>query len=320
MRRLLLFLIGLLPLCSSAQIIACRDSIKDGYDFWLYLPDDYNAPDTKKPVVMFLHGRSLCGNNLSKVRDYGCIDALTRGRAIDAIVVAPQANTKWKPEKVMDVFDWVKARYPVDTNRFYVLGMSMGGYGTIDLAARYPDRIAAAMAMCGGASVKELCGLNEVPLWIIHGTADKAVPVRCSEKVVNAMIECGDTSRLIFDKMKGVNHTRLARVFYLGQTYDWLFAHSLADSSRMANKDFEMTNKILADAYDDFDKSFQVNIVEPKPKPQPNPEHREYYVVKKGDTLSKIAVEQHTTVSLLCRLNNMKKTDTLRVGRKIRIR
>ena len=43
-------------------------------------------------------------------------------------------------------------------------------------------------------------------------------------------------------------------------------------------------------------------------------------VVKKGDTLSKIAVEQHTTVSLLCRLNNMKKTDTLRVGRKIRIR
>lgn len=319
MKRILLFLIGLLPLCCSAQIIACRDSIKDGYDFWLYLPDDYAAPDTQKPVVMFLHGKSLCGNNLSKVRNYGCIDALTKGRTIDAIVVAPQTNGAWKPDKVMDVFDWVKDHYPVDTNRYYVLGMSLGGYGTLDVTASYPDRIAAAMAMCGGASVSDLCGLNEVPLWIIHGTADRAVPVGCSERVVKAMIQCGDTTKLIFDKMKGVNHSQLARVFYLDQTYEWLFAHSLADPSRTANKDFNMSNKILSGAYADLDKSFKINIVDLKSKPKANQE-KEYYVVKKGDTLSKIAVEYQTTVSILCKLNKMKKTDPLRIGRKIRIR
>lgn len=319
MKRILLLLIGLLPLCCPAQIIACRDSIKDGYNFWLYLPENYDATEAKKPVVMFLHGRSLCGNNLSLVRRYGCIDALTKGRSIDAIVVAPQTNTRWKPEKVMELFDWVKDRYPVDTNRFYVLGMSLGGYGTIDVAASYPDRIAAAMAMCGGATVKELCGLNEVPLWIIHGTADKAVSVKCSEKVVKAMIQCGDTTKLIFDKMRGVNHSRLARVFYLDQTYDWLFAHSLADSARMASKNFSMSNKILSDAYADLDRSFKISIVDTIPKPQAPPK-KVYYVVKKGDTLSKIAVEQQTTVSILCKLNKMKKTDPLRVGRKIRIR
>ena len=44
------------------------------------------------------------------------------------------------------------------------------------------------------------------------------------------------------------------------------------------------------------------------------------YVVKKGDTLSKIAVENETTVSILCKLNKMKKTDKLRVGRKVRVK
>ena len=53
-----------------AQLIACRDSIDNGYNFWLYLPENYDAPDVKKPVVMFLHGKSLCGNNLNKVRNY----------------------------------------------------------------------------------------------------------------------------------------------------------------------------------------------------------------------------------------------------------
>ncbi len=302
-----------------AQLIACRDSIKQGYNFWLYLPENYNAPDVKKPVVMFLHGKSLCGNNLNKVRNYGCIDALTKGRTIDAIVVAPQTQGAWKPEKVMDVFDWVKDHYPVDTNRYYVLGMSLGGYGTLDVAANYPDRIAAAMAMCGGASVKELCGLNELPLWIIHGTADQAVPVRCSERVVKSMIQCGDTSKLIFDKMRGVNHSQLARIFYLDQTYDWLFAHSLADSARLVNKDYSISTKTMKDAYSNLDKTFKINIVDSRSASHPYHE-KEYYIVKKGDTLSKIAVEHQTTVTLLCKLNKIKKTDKLRVGRRIRIR
>ena len=45
-----------MPLFASAQLIACRDSIKDGYNFWLYIPDDYNDTVADKPVVLFLHG------------------------------------------------------------------------------------------------------------------------------------------------------------------------------------------------------------------------------------------------------------------------
>lgn len=312
-------LLFILPTSTFAQLIACRDSIQGGYNFWLYLPDDYNVPGKEKPVVMFLHGRSLCGRDLKMVRRYGCIDALTKGRTIDAVVVAPQTQGAWKPEKVMAVFDWVKDHYPVDTNRYYVLGMSLGGYGTLDVAASYPDRIAAAMAMCGGASVKELCGLNELPLWIIHGTADKAVPVSCSDRVVKSMIECGDTTRLIYDKMKGVNHSQLARIFYLDQTYEWLFKHSLADSARTVNKDFGISTNIMKNAYSNLNKNLKFSIHDARMVTQPYKE-KEYYTVKKGDTLSKIAVEHKTTVTLLCKLNSMKKTDKLRIGRRIRIR
>ena len=316
MRKWVLLLLCLLPLLCKAQLMACRGFVKGGYDFWLYLPDDYSTSE-KKPLVLFLHGKSLSGHNLNLVRNYGCVDAVSRGRKIDAVIVAPQTSGAWQPAKVMEVIDWVKKNYTVDMDRFYVIGMSMGGYGTLDFAATYPDKVAAAMALCGGATVPELCGLNELPLWIIHGTADTAVPVGCSDRVVEAMAVCGDTTRLIYDRFKGVNHTRLARVFYLEETYDWLFAHRLTDSLRSVDRNIEITAVTLNDAFADLTRSNQVKVVN---APGSKEAERQYYVVKKGDTLSSIAVEQGTTVSILCKLNNIKKTTPLRVGKKLRIK
>ncbi|MBQ6305442.1 MAG: LysM peptidoglycan-binding domain-containing protein [Bacteroidales bacterium] len=75
----------------------------------------------------------------------------------------------------------------------------------------------------------------------------------------------------------------------------------------------------MRDAYSNLDKTFKINIVDSRSASHPYHE-KEYYIVKKGDTLSKIAVEHQTTVTLLCKLNKIKKTDKLRVGRRIRIR
>ncbi len=210
--------------------------------------DSTNNPTEKKPLVIFLHGRSLCGNNLNKVLNYGTIDAIKRGREIDAYVIAPQnPGTFWKPLNIMNVVDWVTERYPIDTNRIYVLGMSLGGYGTIDLVAAYPHRIAAAMALCGGGSRKDLSGLNEVPLWIIHGTADAAVSVNESRKVRDKMKECGDTPLLRYDEWAGVNHGALARMFYLEGTYTWLFNHTL--NNRSVDTSITIKHADLKNAY-----------------------------------------------------------------------
>ena len=204
-----------------------------------------------KPLVIFLHGRSLCGNDLNKVLRYGTIDAVKGGRVIDAYIIAPQnPGTFWNPDKIMNIVDWVTERYAVDTNRIYVLGMSLGGYGTIDLTAAYPERIAAAMALCGGGSRKDLSGLNQVPLWIIHGTADKAVSVNESRKVKNKMEEAGETPLLRYDEWAGVNHGALARLFYMNKTYEWLFKHTL--DNRVVDTSISITQEDTKSAYKGF--------------------------------------------------------------------
>jgi dienelactone hydrolase len=314
----LILMLFMLPLTTSAQLMACRGFVEEGYDFWLYLPDNYKEAE-ELPLVMFLHGKSLCSDSLEMVLRYGCIDALLRGRRINAIVAAPQTPEEpWDPDKVMALYNWLDNHYKVDTNRFYVLGMSMGGWGTLNVASKYPNKIAAAMSLCGGLPHNEVCGLTALPLWIIHGTADKLTPVACSDRVVDSIRSCGDTTRLIYDRLEGVNHSRLARVFYLKQTYEWLFSHSLKNKGRPVNRSFSMSTDLLDVAYDDMDEKFTVNIVEavyPRLR-----ERKKYYVVKKGDTMASIAVENYTTVSILCKLNKCKKTTKLWKGRKIRVK
>lgn len=56
-----------------------------------------------------------------------------------------------------------------------------------------------------------------------------------------------------------------------------------------------------------------------QPQPQAQPE-KVYYTIKKGDTLSKIAKQHHTTVNKLCQLNGISTTTILKVGRKIRVK
>ena len=81
-----IFLALALQLTAKAQLISHHGVVKGGYDFWVYLPQERAAKDTTKlPLVLFLHGKSLSGNNLEKVREYGPLEALKFGRKIDAM-------------------------------------------------------------------------------------------------------------------------------------------------------------------------------------------------------------------------------------------
>lgn len=228
-----------------------------------YVPDD-ELPESEqglievesdsvggKPVVIFLHGASLCGTDLNRVRRYGTIHAIESGRDMDAYVIAPQnPGGSWNPSKVMALVDWLGKKHDIDRNRIYVLGMSLGGFGAIDMAATYPDKIAAAIGMCGGATVSNLDGLDDVPLWIIHGTADRAVSVGQSDKVVNAIKRVDPfAQRLIYDRVTGMNHSQPARIFYKPETYEWLFSHSLEDLGRPVTPGFDVSPSALTDSY-----------------------------------------------------------------------
>ncbi len=339
MKRLLAIIVILLPLLLVAQneyeLTAYRNVVPNGYNFWLSIPNTYQDHKSEMPVIVFLHGHSLCGSDLYRVRRYGCLDALSMGRKINAMVIAPQnPGGPWKPEKINNVLDWVQSHFEMDTNRIYVIGMSLGGYGTFEYVGTYPDRFAAAMALCGGSNLKNHCGLNKLPLWIIHGTADRDVPVSCSQHIVDEMKACGDTPYLRFDKFKGINHSQLAKMFYLNETYEWLLSHSKADSVRKVNKDIVITESSLDQAYQNINRGANKIIVVDAAKPEKvsvdsvgtrvasskaDSSSPVCHIVKQGDTLYAIARKYHTTVEKLCKLNHIKETDILSLGQKIKV-
>lgn len=333
------------------QMKSFHNAVPNNYNFWIYTPEGYDTVEASRgiPLFVFLHGQSICGNNLDRVRRYGPLTALERGMRLEGLVLAPQnPGGPWKPAKVMELVEWVQQHYAVDASRIYVLGMSLGGYGTIDFVGTYPHKVAAAMALCGGGTIKDYCGLNEVPLWIMHGTGDKAVSVSASQKVVDAMRRCGSGDRLIFTKLPGYSHSALARAFYIEETYDWLLSHTLADEGRVVNRGIEITPSQLQRAYkgsyrnsrgkgnvaisggnakkmpvlasgeaeESVADSLQTPVAKVAAKTSTGVQ---YHTIRQGDTLGKIAKRYHTTVNKLCRINNMKSTATLRIGRKIKV-
>ena len=239
------------PKIHRGNLVAKYGAVPGSYNFWMYTPADYEPHGHPCPLVIFLHGRSLCGHDLNKVKRYGVLDAIKRGKIVDAMVLAPQnPGEAWKPEKLNALLEWVKANYNLDEKRVYVIGMSLGGYGTMDFVGTYPDKIAAGMALCGGCYLKDYTGLSKAPLWIMHGTADRAVPVSESKKVVKYLQDNCDTSLLRYDWVAGGSHGLLARLFYMQKAYDWLFSHSLDQRPRKVDRTFDIDQK-------DFNQTYQ---------------------------------------------------------------
>ena len=236
--------------------LTTQEAVKgDGYPFWIYVPDDYEQYQRTTPLIIFLHGASLRGTDMNKVLKYGPLDAVKRGLQIPALIVAPQ-NPKghWVPQKINDILEWMQRHYTFNPQRVYVIGMSLGGYGTLDFAQTYPQKVAAAMALCGGSTLRNYQNLGLLPLWIIHGTADTAVKVEESQKVVDAMKQMRADSRLRYDWIRGASHGDLARFFYLSDTYDWLFLHTLIEPQRQVDLNVEITSDERQSAYQMFRK------------------------------------------------------------------
>lgn len=196
---------------------------KTDYPFWINLPTD-EVLEAKAPIILFLHGKSLSGTNINRVKRYGILRALERGKKIPAIVVAPQlASGSWNPDKLLALVEYIQKNYNTDTTRVYVCGMSLGGYGTLHFAGKYPEKITAAVAVCGGGFVKDACKLATIPLWIQHGNKDFAVPLSESSKMVDAIKKCNPEADCTFTIINGGTHGSVERIFHGDAIYKWFF-------------------------------------------------------------------------------------------------
>jgi predicted peptidase len=207
-------------------VFAQRDTVigKTAYPFWLDLPEA-EILNNKAPILVFLHGKSLSGTNLDRVKRYGVLYAMDRGKEIPAIVVAPQSTGGWDADKVMEIVDYVADKYQADRNRIYVCGMSMGAYGTMDVAGKYPDRIAAAVAICGGGKTQYASNLTRVPIWLQHGNKDFIVPMSESKKMYKAIKNTDKDADVTLTIIPGGNHGNVENIFHKNAIYDWMFKY-----------------------------------------------------------------------------------------------
>lgn len=220
--RFIKVLLCLFSLASFAQPKAILD--KTTYHFWLNEPSEIKE---KTPLIVFLHGKSLSGTDINRVKRYGPLKGIEKGLNIPAYLVAPQLPSgAWNPDKVDEIVSYMVATYGIDESRIYVTGMSLGSYGTMKYVGKYPDRIAAAVSICGGGDTNDACALAKVPVKLIHGDKDFIVPLKESKKIMTAIQGCNKNAPIELQVVKGGNHGSVEDLYRHMELYNWLLEHS----------------------------------------------------------------------------------------------
>lgn len=214
-------------LAAQSPTTPARTEKSEYYKYLLYLPDKYKEDKDKSwPLIIYLHGKSACGNNLDKVRRYGLPFFLDRDMKVDAIVAAPQCPTgkNWVTDNWFITFlDDIKEKYHIDDSRIYLTGMSLGGFGTFSLAIKYPDLFAAVSPFCGGGQPQTVAPMKDIPTWVFHGDRDEQVPLKRSQEMVDAIKKCGGDPK--FTILKGMPHD-IHRNYNNPELYEWMLSHS----------------------------------------------------------------------------------------------
>jgi acetyl esterase/lipase len=115
-------------------------------------------------------------------------------------------------------------QYHIDPHRVYLTGLSMGGYGTWDLAVQYPGYYAAVAPLCGGGNPALAYRLRDLPVWAFHGALDATVPVVRTQEMIDAIRQAGgDPLMTIYPNL---GHDVWTVTYANPSLYDWLFAQS----------------------------------------------------------------------------------------------
>jgi predicted peptidase len=174
------------------------------------LVSDYGM-NSKYPLVIFLHGSGERGDDNEAQLKWGVMNFASDRimKMYRPIVIAPQCpkNMTWsnfsyrdmslqsspaKPMKLLiELIKQAISNLPVDTNRIYITGLSMGGFGTYDAITRYPDLFAAAVPVCGAGDTSFAQKISHIPIWIFHGALDGTVNPANSYNMAEALTRVG---------------------------------------------------------------------------------------------------------------------------------
>lgn len=217
--------------------------------YLLYLPSNYEADTSSKwPLVIFLHGSGESGTDLNKVKKHGPPKLVEEGKAFPFILVSPQATNGWQPMTLAAMLRDIKSNLRVDPDRVYLTGLSMGGFGTWELAMKYPEEFAAIAPICGGGDTAKIYRLRYMPVWNFHGAKDNAVPLSASEKMMTALKRYNKEAK--FTIYPDAGHDSWTETYNNDSFYTWL----------LGQKRFQFTEtKLPADQLKQYEGEFLSN-------------------------------------------------------------
>ena len=197
----------------------------EGIQYIKKFPSDYEK-GKKYPTILFLHGAGGRGEDIDLVKNNPYFKITGEYKNFPFITIAPQCpETTWN-----DVLWWLKKltckllkEDYVDDKRLYVMGPSMGGYGTWQLAMSLPEAFAAIVPLCGGGLYWNAERLVNMPVWAFHGARDHLVSVMESVNMVNKINDLGGNAKLtIYPDRK---HDAWTPTYSNPEVFEWLLSN-----------------------------------------------------------------------------------------------
>jgi predicted peptidase len=213
----------------------------------LLKPQDYD-PQVKYPLVLFLHGAGERGDDNTRQLVHGMNEFASDEimAKYPCFVIAPQCPREQKWVEVdwsatghgmpaaaaaplrltMEAIAALEKEFSIDPARIYVTGLSMGGYGTWDAIARYPERFAAAAPICGGGDPAQAPKFAQLPVWAFHGSKDGVVRPQRSREMIEAIKVAGGSPK--YTEYPEAGHNSWTATYQNPEFFAWLFAQRRA--------------------------------------------------------------------------------------------
>lgn len=214
----------------------------------LFVPTGYD-PKEKYPLILWLHGGGARGtDNQRQITEGNTLGATIwtkpENQAKDpAFVLAPQCpvdqwwannDAEMRPSAYLQMavalLKELQGQYSIDTDRLYVGGQSMGGYGTWSVITEYPQMFTAAVPLCGGGNKAKAKNLVDIAIWAFHGDTDTAVDVSESREMIEAIKLAGGKPK--YTEYKNVGHTVWHQAFAEPELLTWVFSQRRSGNQR----------------------------------------------------------------------------------------
>jgi predicted peptidase len=201
-------------------------------------------------VVLFLHGSGERGRDGRRQTNAGLGPYLRQhADRFPALVVLPQTpdDEEWSGTNnriALAALDATLAEFGADPQRQYLTGMSMGGYGSWNIALDNPRRFAAIVPVCGAVLapravrptlfVEDVAHeadpyaaiaqrLKHVPIWMFHGALDDVVPPEDDRRLKAAFAQAG-ADDVRYTEYPDGNHNAWDAAYADAAMWDWMFA------------------------------------------------------------------------------------------------